>query len=830
MQFPTRCLDKDTFAYDLDGMFSRFNKPLIVNEAEFKLTDALYTTSPIVGGTNGQSLSRNYEKALNGLIPTFESNEVRMQRERMRKWLLTRTSKGNAAYTLDTRLAIPGLSAENAKKLSEKYAMTITPGDPRTGPMADQAEAMGMAQQAIELVQNKNIDLPRGMTRMEFSETLMQAYLRDRQAWEEEKDKMISEATRLAATDPRAMNDLTRRLAHISALQDAKLSAKYADAVARGHAHTVRGFLGHLDIKSVAESLQDAKDSFRQSALSSLYTASNVYPVTMQPTDWFQDLDTGFTREELSQDPLLIKAAITVKAQIIDNLENQIANLRGFNKGDPTAAKAAMNEAAAQREAAIAELSRKYTASTISAVKLAIAATTATASPAAVGAGTASAAIEEVLKKPNVNEDKNILVDAGITIDDLKDIGKHMDEIAKANAAVKSFSRALTESMSSQAIAGDTRTTIDGLQRQLNAAKKELSELQQSYTIAASIKTSGSPTVKLEDIANLPSSNGGSRWNEVHVKSTVSNDHTKPVSEAGKDFNCSFWIGSNSESQVKAISDSTLNVDVSMRVTNVTVDRSAWFDPSVLEMSKSFMKSRNYTPWSSWETGSKIEDAAKAITDNDQDKKPEGYLVAFPVGYILVKDCVIKVNSDDKSMKEFIDKQSKSSDGFMCFSSRSSLDSSSTSITSASDGVVIRIPGPQILGYIMQLTSEDKSQEFREVPTQDLFPEDSEDSAPRPDALPNGSTVQERTVRSYEEESETNAQASSTWRPSGTANGVEESTPGEAAPKPGHIVDALRKALDSGDFADWAKQQPESVKDEILAKVMEAFGKAADRK
>jgi len=250
-------------ADELDGNLSRFNKPVVVNEAEFNLTNALYPISPIVGGPNGQNLSRNYENALNGLIPTFESAEVRKQRERMRKWLLAETKAGNAAYTVDTRLTIPGLSTESAKKLSEKHGMTITPGDPRTGPMADQAEAMRMAEQAIELVKNKNMDTPRGMTRMEFSETLMQAYLRDRQAWEEEKDKMISESTRLAATDPRAMNELTRRLAHISALQDAKLSAKYGDAVIRSHSHTVRGLMGHLDIKTAAESLQDATDSFQ---------------------------------------------------------------------------------------------------------------------------------------------------------------------------------------------------------------------------------------------------------------------------------------------------------------------------------------------------------------------------------------------------------------------------------------------------------------------------------------------------------------------------------------------------------------------------------------
>ncbi|KAJ4114755.1 hypothetical protein NW768_011309 [Fusarium equiseti] len=263
LQFPSRFMDKEQFAYELEENLSRFNKSAVVNEAEFNDTEALNPTSPIVGGPNGQTLSQNYAKALNGLIPTFESAEVRKQRERMRKWLLAQTKGGDAAYTVDRRPAIPGLSTENDKNPSKISGRAIAAGDPGTGPMADQAAAMLTTKQAIEIAKNSKEDPPRKMTRMEYSEALMQAYLRDRQAWEEEKDKMISDASHLAATDPQAMKDLTKRLAHISALEEAKLSAKYGDAVVRGYSNTTRGFLDHLDIKSVVESLQDAKDPFQ---------------------------------------------------------------------------------------------------------------------------------------------------------------------------------------------------------------------------------------------------------------------------------------------------------------------------------------------------------------------------------------------------------------------------------------------------------------------------------------------------------------------------------------------------------------------------------------
>ena len=137
----------------------------------------------------------------------------------------------------------------------------------------------------------------------------------------------------------------------------------------------------------------------------------------------------------------------------------------------------------------------------------------------------------------------------------------------------------------------------------------------------------------------------------------------------------------------------------------------------------------------------------------------------------------------------------------------------------------------------MQLTGQDKSQDFSPIPTDELFLEDEDiEKAPqkvptrasgaRPDLPPSGNPVQGRALRSYEDEPDKTApQGSGTGRTAAPAHGVQG-----APPKPGHIVDALRMALDGSDFTDWAGQIPDNVKDEILAKVMEAFGKVADKK
>ncbi len=121
---------------------------------------------------------------------------------------------------------------------------------------------------------------------------------------------------------------------------------------------------------------------------------------------------------------------------------------------------------------------------------------------------------------------------------------------------------------------------------------------------------------------------------------------------------------------------------------------------------------------------------AAEISQGNTANITEGYLSAFPVGYVLVKDCVIQVQSDsfksDEDRSSFKE-NSATSGGFLCFSTSSSSsktgDSSHSSSTQTSDGMVIRIPGPQILGYMMQLVHPDKSRDFVKMDKDYLFEE-----------------------------------------------------------------------------------------------------------
>ena len=62
--------------------------PAVVNEAEFRLTDELFDVGKFVAAPNGQSLAIVYEQALNNLVPKYQDDPLRRQRERIREWLL----------------------------------------------------------------------------------------------------------------------------------------------------------------------------------------------------------------------------------------------------------------------------------------------------------------------------------------------------------------------------------------------------------------------------------------------------------------------------------------------------------------------------------------------------------------------------------------------------------------------------------------------------------------------------------------------------------------------------------------------------------------------
>ncbi|TCD66802.1 hypothetical protein EIP91_000938 [Steccherinum ochraceum] len=728
LPLPGRAADPNAggqYAWDTGsaGIYGQFIKPVVVNESEFRLTDQLYDVAEVVSGPNGVSMSQVYETVLNNLIPVFRSNGLAQQQDQIRQWLL-RDVKTTAwiREIIDGQHTAGKISSSDD---SENDGTVVAASGATVGPAF--------------AVSNKLEDGT--ITRMELSNALMQEYLQAKQAWEVERDAMIEEALQLklgSGESSAALNALTRKLAHTTAAREAQLSAKYADAVVRGYTHNVREYIGYLDIRTPAEALQDAKDSLREAAMSSMDGSLKVYPVQMTPIDWFEGLSTSFTMEDLTQDPELIVQQIRAKSTQLDVLNSQLTALRFGSQGDPEEMRDAVASAQARLDSAQSNLALKYSSNVIAMVKTCY---------------TSDGALDE--GQVAQLDEKGDLV--GVVLDTLI---SDMQATSSAQNSLTSASRAYSQALAGYALAQatDTRQQQEQIQIQISGITEEVNELTARYTSLNRVNSrpaakdlDAASQVPLADVPTFPVANdtsGGSRWQEIEINHEVESNTSSSDSSASasaSSMHVNLWLASastsSSESQAKSKSEARTyknNVTIGFRATLVTVDRGGWFQPQFFKQSGSFYHVDPSISWSKWPAGVKNVTELKEQPQRVFDAlNANSLLPSFPVGYILCKDITIKISesaSATDTAKSNARKEASASGGILCFSysssSSSSSNSDSYSFQSCSDGFVVRIPGPQILGYIMQMTDNDATTNMpAKLPSDFFIPDADYDAA-----------------------------------------------------------------------------------------------------
>ncbi|KAF8149916.1 hypothetical protein B0H34DRAFT_667269 [Crassisporium funariophilum] len=706
LQFPGRSIAKDQYAWDTSaaGTYGQFVKPTVVSESEFRLVDQLYNVGQVVGAPNGTNLSIVYQQVLNNLIPRMSAINLSKQQAQIRQWLLK------------------DVPASGWVKDLIKSQQTISSGA-TTGSGVLHAVQTSFTLDTDIRTQGAVINkLPedRKITRMELAEALVHEYLAARQAWELERDEMIKSAK---GND---LNEFSRKLSHLSSIRESQLAAKHADAVVRGYSHAVRQYLGFMDVKNPAEYLQDAKDALRESSCSSLDGSMQIYPVQMQPIDWFQSLSTSFTAEDLTDDDDFIAQQLDSRSKQLDVLSTHLAIHQRNPKASVLDVQAKLEAAHDAYDKAQAELNGNYNSNVMSIARTCI-----------NGANDFVEADFKIAAKK-----------AGIPETAYYDIEKGMAKLTTSLLSVAQASRAVTQLMTSKSLASatDNSQEIIQLNIEITSLTKDITELTtrlQSlrYKPAAASDQFTHPNAPrgLETFKMFPAesrSSGGSRWQEVYVTQNIttryssSSERSKSVSS--KD-DISLFLGcyhsesnaSSATSTSKASSAST-KVELGFRATMVTVDRAGWFQPQFFKQSANFHCIDKDVSWSKWP------DNIESIQDLSKDggagfeQINKSLLPAYPTGFIICKDITIKIHMQDADMdaaSEEMEKYAATSAGILCFSTNSSSQSKSMdksyTFTQTSDGCVIRIPGPQILGYILQLTDKDET-----TPIPEQFPQD----------------------------------------------------------------------------------------------------------
>ena len=574
---------------------------MVVNESEFRLTDQLYDDAKIISGPNGISLSQVYDQLINNLLPVFRSNGLAQQQDQIRQWLLRDVKVSGWIRELLDAQHTTGLpqSLDDSEDIDNEVIGNATVGQPAFA-ISDKVE-------------------DGKVNRMELSNALMQEYLQAKQAWEVERDGMIEAALKLklgTADSNSALNELTRKLAHTTAIREAQLASKYSDAVVRGYTHNVREYVGYLDVKSAAEALQDAKDSLREAAMSSLDGSLKVYPVQMTPIDWFEGLSTSFKLEDLTGDPDLIYQQIKMKSAQLDALNSQLVSLRLGSQGDPTALRNAVANAQKALDNASSDLARKYTSNIISLAKTCY---------------TLSGALDpEQVRQLGTKGD----IPPGIVENLITDLNATSVAQNNLTGASRAYSQALAGYALAQAT--DTQQEQEQIRLRVESITSEIDELTARYT---SLNKSGSrpgenppPTTSVNAVPDFPVANdtaGGSRWQEILMNHRIQSDYSRDTTAASATSTSShanlffFSAGSSSSSsQAYAAQDKRTyenDVTVAFRATLVTVDRAGWFQPQFFKQSGSFYHIDPSVSWSRSVNGS------------------QALLPTFPIGYVLCK-------------------------------------------------------------------------------------------------------------------------------------------------------------------------------------------------
>jgi hypothetical protein len=668
LEFPGRVLDPTTYAYPITGPYSALVKPQVVSEEEFRLTDPLVdfdkakmtepSYRPMVNGPSALQLSTTYEADLNTLIPIVTDAEVLFatDKERIRGWLRD---------TVEDPVLSDGTS-------------------PAVGPRS----------------------------RMDIYEEKYHSYTTTLEQWRTDKEKMYQAAV-ADQTDPAALDKYARAISEQAQDREAQIGAVWDDLVARGYYHEVREALGFLDIAMPAELLEQAKAAMRQSGLSSIDETETIYPVQLQPTNWFTDLVSDFSPVDLLLDPDAMRAELKAKQAELDGINQQIAVYLSRQTGDPVKLQAAVDKARVQRDTEMTQLTNAYTQNTITAVKMYLA-----VNP------TPSKTVPKELAGDLDPPKKTGM--AAMTDADWQAI---TDGLAKVNDAQQGLTEAagnLSTLLSAQASATVTgaSATLSGLQSQASELTSEITALNStidSPQAQASLKSSylgpdASPgklfdpqkTTYMASLAAATSTKNSTpppsallpaqvngNWETVIVHASGGTNSTSEkltTASSTTSFDVDVFFGSASGNTSSADADATQvtsasNWDISlgMLAAKVTIDRGGWFQPGIFNMSADFAS---------------VFQASRLLT-------------SYPSSFLVVKDVTIILSQASEAALDtshVADQARSTSGGCLCFSMSSSSNSHDEShhnaVASTASSVVIRIPQPQILAWFVETVDD----------------------------------------------------------------------------------------------------------------------------
>lgn len=676
MENPGRVLNQFDYAYPLEDYNSSIlGKPYAVAENEFRLCDNMFDLSAIVQGPNGVRLSDVYNTVINNYTPKIDDiKNFVIDKMHLRLFLMETITD-----------AIDG--------------ETVT------------------------------------CSRMEFCQRLYMNYLLKKYQWDEEK----AERHKNSKDD---MDEYSKWLATVAWTKDKDMEHLFNDAVIRGFYHEIMTILGFLDIQSPAERLAAAKQNRRSSVRRSMDDSMDILPVRLQPSNWFRALTPNFSPQDLTLGMPYLEMEYKTKKNLLSSLEAELRVLMTRTVGGQDISALEHEVTQLKTEMLESELTyyEGFTRQQIDAIQMVVEIASKGDVLSFIFDGERLSSLSTMLSLTDFGSLIGLVGDMGEAVQKL--LGNTIN-LYKANCNYfKAYEKlvqtqlALTAARTSNF---DERTEL--LKERIRILSKEVAQLEtviMSGFVHGKGETSSQDAFvsEEEDILLLPIA----RYNEntefmdlvftkSEVEKTLSESNTSMAMSLRSKFN-TFYAGGDSNMDASlsnsAFFTSLMNSEftLGLRVMKVTIDRGGWFDPGIFDLTGAYFHLDDGIAAGAGLTPVDIKNTEAGSCPVE----PKYLLPAFPMSFLIVKDVVLKStlteyrNEDFKKFREITSSSSTSMFGMRTsggFAAQSYMELSKQSDKSAI--FYMKIPGPQIMGWFMELPKKDVSGPYESLSQSDYF-------------------------------------------------------------------------------------------------------------
>lgn len=654
LTLPGQALAAEDFSYDYKN-----NEPKgpVVEANESRLANKLFDPCRITGADNGLTLPYQYRSALDILTPMLNA-KVADAKNKLRQLLMTKYD-----YDFDEKVKKEYTLQEVFFKLYDEWVAA------KESWLNEQAE------------KKKELRESYPETGAQDNEKFNDAYL---EWYEQYSESRISE-----------------------------LNEKLAKVIAVFTPNDMEILEGVLDTGSGAE-LQQA----RQTLLNTQKLAPDggyVYPVKLNPTNWFELLSTSFTPYDLLKNPEALSMELQSLSAQRMKISERIDNLSALVPDQTRIAeiKTAIDTA---KEALVK--SRNDLIESYGAGIKAVWDTLLDLAPLFEGASVPADIIKKLVSGPafkgmNIEEIAQKLIDAGKASSQT-----HEDYM---NAAQK-LSDAVAREVEVQNL-----SSLNSLLPPLRAKKQRLDEkissLKSQISLAYAKKNNNidsdgkDKNTSESDVKPYAVPEGYTQVIIAASASALDQASSNRTSAGTATGGADFWfagghgaLGQSSSNFSQHMSSSDTSVQIGMNIAKVGIERE-WFNPGVFYLTKDMfnLTTHRISP----------NPAIPYTSVNDarlNDMADQKIFPCYPVAFVVARDISVKIIAEESISSEFADSMEQHAScggGCLIFSGAASSSSQSASTgahtSSTNNTLTIRFSTPQVIGYYLEATAADQS-------------------------------------------------------------------------------------------------------------------------